>query len=337
MANNLLQPRKSNVLQSKAGPTVGQVYNNQDAIIASLGLSPLDAPRSTGPTLNPANWFAGEQPQGAVGGGGGGGGGGAAAAAGPTEAQLAPAMASLGSLDQVLANRNQASHDEYGRAVAGYKAQDALDSTNHDDSIAQNESSYTAGNQAGLLNAANAYGGLRGVLSSLGGLSGSGAGVIERLVGLAANADTGNARKNFETNATGISQNWATADQARKQRDADSVALRDNNLQNNQADVLNARQSIFKELANLFGAGTARGNEYSAKAAGLAGDIASTTRKSIAPYQAASSLYSPAALKQYLGGTQNLNVSTAGGPSGPAMNSPVFNSDKRKDQLNGVG
>lgn len=260
--------------------------------------------------------------------------GGSAVSAGPSRAQLDPLLASLDSLEEILANRNAQSRGEYSRAIKGYDAQDAIDRRAYDDNVFQNENTFTSNNQAALLNAANAATGLKGVLSSLGGLAGSGVDVIRRLVGLAANDDTGAGRKTFETNATNLQNSWSQAEQNQRQRREDAEALLQNNLQNNEAGVLTSRQGIFQQLANLYGDGTSEGNSYASKAAALSAPIARTTRATVAPYQAASSLFSPGALQQYLAGTQNLNVSASSGSEAP-INSPVYSTRKR-EQLTGV-
>lgn len=255
----------------------------------------------------------------------------------PSAAQTAPLLASLASLDAILGNKNAASTAEHDKAIAGYNAQDALDKQAIDQSRQQNEGNYTAGNQAALLNAANASTGLRGLLSSLGGLSGSGVNVVKKLVGLAANSDTGSARQTFDTNATNLSQSAAQTTQQEKQRRDDAEATLANNLQNNQANVLNSKQSIYQSLASLFGPNTAQGDSYGAQAGALAAPIAATTKATVAPYASASSLYSPAALATYLAGTQKLNASASGGASTATtpINAPGYPT-KKDSSLTGV-
>lgn len=257
--------------------------------------------------------------------------------AGPSQAQLDPLLASLASLDQILANRNAQSQAEYDRALASYNAQDALDRQSYDQNVQQNEGTLTANNQRALLNAANAGSGLTGVLSSLGGLAGSGVDVVRRLVGLAANSDTGQARETFDVNATNLGNAWGRAEQQQRQRREDAGATFNNNRMNNEAGVLTSRQSIFEQLANLYGGDAPQGREYASKAAGLAAPIAATTRASVAPYQAASAAFAAPAVQNYLAGTQNLTVDTGagGGEASVPVNSPLFGT-KRKDQLVGV-
>ena len=260
----------------------------------------------------------------------------AAQKAAAIKAQTDPLLASLGSLDTILGNKNQQSQDEFGRAIAGYDAQDAIDRRNFDQNTFQNENTFTSNNQAALLNAANAGTGLKGVLSSLGGLAGSGVDVISRLVGLAANSDSGDARQTFETNATGLNNAWGQAEQQQRQRREDANATLSNNLMNNEANVLQSRQSIYQQLANAFGGNDARGAEYAGKAGALAAPIANTTRATVAPYQSASAAFSPGALQEYLGGTQQLDASATTNPGGSTpINSPLFG-QKKKETLSGV-
>lgn len=256
-------------------------------------------------------------------------------AAGPSRAQTDPLLASLASLETILANRNAQAQAEYDRAIAGYNSQDAIDRRAYEDNRFQNESNLTAGNQAALLNAANGSTGLRGVLASLNGLAGSGANVVDRLVGLAANADTGAARQNFETNATNLNQAWSQAEQNQRQRRNDASALLSNNLQNNRADVLTSRQGILQQLANTYGAGTSEGNRYASEASSLAAPIAATSRAAVGSYAPTSSLYSAGALQNYLGGTQNVQAAATPATS-TAINSPVYTAGRKRDTLNGV-
>lgn len=268
-----------------------------------------------------------------------GGSGSGSGSAGPSAGQLAGPTAALASLDGILANKNTQSQQEHDTAINGYNAQDAIDQGQQADAVAKNESTYTGNNQSALLNAANASTGLRGVLASLGALGGSGMDIVRHLVGLASNSDTGAAQKNFDTNATALNNAGQTMDQVEKQRRLNADSTLQNNLQDNSSNVLTSRQSILNQLATLFGAGTAQGNDYASQAATLTPQIAATTRASVAPYAAASSTYSPAALQSYLAGTQNLNVGTSADANTPAPLGPINApgaSQKTKDTLSGV-
>lgn len=299
-----------------------------------ISMGPSTVPGASS-TWNPGGVVPTPSPSGYSGGGGGGG-----VSSGPSAAALAqiranPLLASLETLDTILGNKNAQSQAEYQRAIDSYNAQDKLDSTMHDQNVAQNEGTYSDNNFKALLSAANASSGLKGVLASIGGLAGSGVDTVRRLIGLVTNEDTNNSRQTFNTNATNLNQAWGQAEQQQRQRRSDAQATLDNSLQDNQASVLGTRQSIYQQLADVFGAGTPQGNDYAGKAASLAAPIAATTKATVAPYTAASSLFSPTALQTYLAGTQNLNASANGASSTP-INSPVYAAGKKKDALVGV-
>lgn len=260
----------------------------------------------------------------------------AAQRAAALKAQTDPLLASLASLDTILANKNQQSVDEFGRAIKSYDEQDALDKSAFDKNVFSNENTLTSNNQRALLNAANAGSGLKGVLASLGGLAGSGVDVVKRLVGLAANEDTGAARQTFDVNADNLTTAWGQAEREQRQRRLDADAILENSKQNNEANILSSRQSIYQQLANAFGTGDSRGAEYAGKAGALAPEIARTTKATVAPYATASSSFAPGAIQEYLAGTKNLNAgASAPGEAIVPINSTAFNT-KKKETLAGV-
>lgn len=266
----------------------------------------------------------------------------AAAAKAKADVAANPVLASLNTLDTILGNKNQQSHDAYAKALASYDSQDALDKQAHDDQVTQNDSSLASNNMAALLNAAHGGEGLRAVLSSLGALAGTGENVVHKLTGLAANSDAGAAKDTFSTNATNLNHAWQQTDQQEHQRRSDADSELFNEQQNNKADVLNSRKSMYDQLANIYGTDTADGVNWAGKSAALAPEIAGTTRAQVAGYQAPSALYSKANLANYLAGTKNLNVNTSGGDGSSSnaaptpINSPLFSNTKKQDQLAGV-
>lgn len=261
----------------------------------------------------------------------------ALAPVGPSAAQVDPILASLSQLDSILRNRNTEAQSEYDKAITGYNEQDALDLAAKNKNVFQNENTFTGNNHAALLNAANASTGLRGALSGMGGLAGSGMDVVQRLVGLAANQDAGSAKQTFETNAGNLNTAWQQAEREQRQRRGEADSILANTKRNNEAQILNSRQGMFQDLAGLYGADTTQGRNYASQASSLAAPIARTTRATVAPYAKASSSFSPGALQQYLAGTQDLNVgSSVPTAAAAAANSPVFSSGRRKDQLAGV-
>lgn len=259
----------------------------------------------------------------------------AARAQAALDAQANPLLASLSSLDTILGNRLGNARSTYDRYINQYNEQDNLDRQAYDGQVQSNNENLASNRQAGLLNAARGGMGLRSVLSSLGALAGSGSDLVSRLIGQAANQDIGQADSAYKTNTTNLNTSWSQAEQQQRQRRADADANLRNDEQNARADVLNSRKSIFEQLANVYGSGSAKGQEFSNKAVALAPEIAGTTRASVAPYAASSSLFSPGALQEYLAGTKNLNVNTSGGKQ-PVINSPAFATQRKDDRLAGV-
>lgn len=251
------------------------------------------------------------------------------------QAAANPVLASLGQLDTILGNKNAESQAEYDKMMAAYKEQNAADLAAKNQNVFGNEDKFTSNNHLSRSNAINAASGLRGTLSSLGALGGSGQEVLERLVGLSLNQDAGAAKENFETNAGNINTAWGQAEREQRQRNEDAGATLRNNKQNNENTIQTSRQSMYNQLANIFGADTAEGKSYAGKSAALAPAIARTTKASVAPYAKASSSYTPAALEQYLAGTQDMNVNTSGQSTVP-QNSPVFASGRERERLSGV-
>lgn len=258
------------------------------------------------------------------------------APAGPPASVVDPLLASLDSLDTIRKNRFDAAQKRYNTAIKGYDEAFELDRANYDKQTNQNEDSLAWGRHQALLNAIRGGQGLKGVLSSLGALAGSGMDVVQRLVSNARADDQRGVDTNFQVNADNLMAAWRRAEQEDKQRRLDAKANLENEKQNARADVLNAEQKILMQLAELYGAGTAQGDQYAARASSLAPKIASTTKESIAPYAKASSLFSPAALQEYLAGTKDLNVSTSTDQT--PINSPLYSvrNDKKKDTLAGV-
>jgi hypothetical protein len=256
----------------------------------------------------------------------------------PSSAQVNPLLDDINTqLPTTLTNLNNTSQADYDKAIAGYTAQDAIDQANITGNVQSNEQSLTANEHAALINAINGESGLNGELSSIGGLSGSGADVVSGLVGSAEGSDLGSARSTFNTNAATINTAAEATTQAEKQRMDDAAATLANDESNNSTNVLTSQQSIYQQLANLYGTGTAEGNDYAAKAAALTAQITAQSKGTVAGYDTGSSLYTPAALATYLAGTQNLSATTSAPTSGSTSTSATAdainaaNSTKKTD------
>lgn len=238
------------------------------------------------------------------------------------------------SLDDILANKQAQAEAAFNKAQQAYDDQHNIDSQRHTGQVTENEQGLTKRNHAALLSAVQLAQSLRRVLGSMHALDGTGGELANRKVEFIANRDLGQSKDVFDTNAKGIQTNWADAMAAYDKEREDAKEKFQANKQNNESDVLSSRQSILEQLANLFGAGTTKGDNYAAQAAGLNADIVKTTRPVSMDYKEAASLYSPTQLQAYLSGTSIPTVSTGdGSPSTVPINSPLYASDKRKEQL----
>ena len=272
-----------------------------------------------------------------------GGGGGYASAQAQAQARADAArkaevdaiLSSMGTLDSVLANRNQTTNDTYNQAVRSYDDTFALDRQARDKSQIQNEQANTDARQAAMVQAAAGGRGLRSVLASMGALGGTGLDLANQAVSREANIDIGNADKNFQTNAGNITDSWARAEDEDRRRRAEATTIRDNSLTNNAADVAASRQSMYNQLAGMYDRGSAEANSYLAKASALNPQIAAGSRQAVAPYAKSQQLFAPGKLQEYLGGVRDLSVGASAAPSGQTsspVNSPLFGQleDKRR-------
>ena len=251
------------------------------------------------------------------------------------KAEVDAILSSIGTLDSVLANRNQTTNDTYNQAVRSYDDTFALDRQARDKAQIQNEQANTDARQAAMVQAAAGGRGLRSVLASMGALGGTGLDLANQAVSREANIDIGNADKNFQTNAGNITDSWARAEDEDRRRRAEAATIRDNSLTNNAADVAASRQSMYNQLAGMYDRGSAEANSYLAKASALNPQIAAGSRQAVAPYAKSQQLFAPGKLQEYLGGVRDLSVGASAAPSGQTslpINSPLFGQleDKRR-------
>jgi len=258
---------------------------------------------------------------------------------GPSQAELNSVLSNLGTLDQTLANRNQTAQDTYNQAIKSYDDTFALDRQARDKAVTQNEQSNTDARQAAMVQAAVGGRGLHSVLASMGALGGTGLQLADQAVAREANIDIGNADKNFQTNASNLTDTWARAkDEDRKRRAEADTALA-NTKTNNAADIASSRQSMYNQLAGMYDRGTSEANSYLAKASALSPQIAAGSRQAVTPYAKSQQLFAPGQLQEYLGGVRDLSVGASAAPSGQSgspINSPLFGQSEDKRRQIGV-
>ena len=245
----------------------------------------------------------------------------------------------MGTLDSVLANRNQTTNDTYNQAVRSYDDTFALDRQARDKAQIQNEQANTDARQAAMVQAAAGGRGLRSVLASMGALGGTGLDLANQAVSREANIDIGNADKNFQTNAGNITDSWARAEDEDRRRRAEATTIRDNSLTNNAADVAASRQSMYNQLAGLYDRGSTKANNYLSQASALNPAIAAGSKQAVTPYAKSQQLFAPGKLQEYLGGVRDLSVGASAAPSGQTsspVNSPLFGQSEDKRRQIGV-
>jgi len=255
------------------------------------------------------------------------------------QAEVDLIMGNINSLDQVLANRSQTTNDTYNQAMRSYDDTFALDRQAHRKAVTSNEQANTDARQAAMLQAAAGGRGLRSVLASMGALGGTGLDLANQAVSREANIDIGNADKNFQTNASDLTDAWARAEDEDTKRRAEARTIRENALANNASEVASTRQSMYNQLAGLFDRGSSQANRYLAQASAQNPTIVAGSRQAVTPYAQSKQLFSPGKLQEYLGGVRDLSVGASAAPSGQSstpINSPLFGQSEDKRRQIGV-
>ena len=252
-----------------------------------------------------------------------------------TTASRNATQTSINSLDEILNNALAKITGTYDNIVAGYDQNDAQNETAYQTQKSANENNRQQQHQNALLSAAQGGRGLRATLASLGALGGTGSLLANRAISDTANADIGAADKTFDTNATTLStaDDYTKADQLkRRQEAADAKAGEESAARN---DSLTLRQNLLKDMSGFWGkaGNNAQADNYMGQASSLTPQIASNTRAQVTPYKATDLAYNAGQLQNYLGGAKNMAVQAGGGQSGAAINSPLFATTRKRDDL----
>lgn len=266
----------------------------------------------------------------ATGGGAGAGGGGSVLDQGAINALLGR----LSSLDQILQQLNASAASQRDQTARQYAEENQLARGQYNEAMDTNVNARSGGMSTSL--AANAQGGrgLRSTLGSLGALSGTGLDLANRAVAQSANRDLGGINDTFETNATNLNNTWAATEQEQRNRDAELKTAYENALRKNAGDVATKRQDYFNDIGGLYAAAgdTGQANAYRGRMAEQDPAIIAAARTSTPNWQQRSAQFSPAALKTYLAGGNDMTVQTEGGDSGLTMNSPLYAMSRRRDE-----
>lgn len=284
-----------------------------------------------GSLINPNDYRASDSSSSASSGDGSGGSGGVST--GPSDSQVNPLLEAIASLDSIRQNALNAARDRFNKFGAQYDTEDANDLATYNRQVDQNEMNLASNRQAALLAAAQGGRGLRAVLASLGALSGTGSQLADRAIANSANLDLGDAQDSFETNVDTLGSAWQQTEREQRQRRLDAEAALENDRQAAESTFLTSKQGILGKLADLFGAGTARGNQYASEAASLYAPLARTSRTAVSDYARPDSLYSQQNLDTYKAGAGDLTVKASGGGNSNSNSSVFTTTQRKKDEL----
>lgn len=250
-----------------------------------------------------------------------------------TSAARDQTLGSINGLDQILANKLAEAEAEYQKVMQGYNEQDANNQQEYDQNVSTNEGNREAQHQAALLAAAQGGRGLYATLASIGALGGTGKLLANRAVAGEANADLGAADKTFTDNATNLESTFKKLKQQEDQRKLDANSNLEANKQADQYDIADQRQSLWKDMADLWtkaGNNTESANAL-AKAGSYTNDKVANTRPVVAKYAPADLQFSAPQLKSYLAGANDMTVHAADNAGGAPINGAIFTSTKKRD------
>lgn len=256
-----------------------------------------------------------------------------AAQAAALAALVNPLLSAYGAAGTARTTGDSRARSDYRSTINQYDDQYAIDQGKYTGQVTQNEQNLTGNRQAALLQASQGAQGLRAVLAAMGALNGTGSVLAGRVVSQAANKDIGDAQNTFETNAGNLTGAWADTEANDKQRRTTAKNALDASLNANKTSYLNSRIEILGKLANAYGPGSAKGQEYANEAAQLYEQVAGIPQGQAVSYTPVSSLYSPQTLSKYLAGTNNLQVEATSGNSQPSSPSVIATVSKRKDEI----
>lgn len=248
-------------------------------------------------------------------------GAGTAAAPAPAPAPAAPVKVlnqaavdntnkAITSLDTEKQVGYQNIEDDYNRVMGQYDLEKGQNRTDFDEGIVTNNRNLQKNRQNALVTAAQGLRGLRGVLSSIGALSGDGARLANTAVTTEANQDLGGAQEVAAANAMGLNRAWDRFGEEDEQRRADAQTSRTNSRTALEGSIAGKRQGLLQQLAELFGDvdNTTEAKKYLDQAGDLNAEIAQKSRVQASPITSKAAAFSPGELETYLAGAGDLSI-----------------------------
>lgn len=266
--------------------------------------------------------------------GNGGGDGGSGSSFVDTSAARNATLSQIDSLARQLENMNASSQGEYDQLIRQYLEENSQNRANYEKQVASNENTRSGGISQSLAAAAQGGRGLRSTLAAMGALGGTGELLANRAVAKVANNDIGGVNETFETNAGNLNSAWEKTEREQRQRDEDARTALNNAKVKNAGSIASQRQGLFKDMAGFWeqAGNKSEAANWMSKISGQNPTIEAASRTSTPTFQRSSAAFSPAALKNYLAGNQDMAVQTSAGNNGLTMNSPIYAAQSRREE-----
>jgi hypothetical protein len=233
-------------------------------------------------------------------------------------AALASTDQAIGSLDTEF-NNGAANIDDSLRNVTGrYDAERGRNEGDYNENSVTNNQNLQKNKHNALIAAAQGRRGLRGTLSAIGALNGSGVDLSDRVVTDAANGDIGEASDTFRGNQTTLDKAWRNFDEEDRQRRADAETSAKNSRTALEGSIAGKRQQMLNTKADILAKGgrQADADAIRGQAGGLNNEIATKSRVTAAPIVERSAAFTPGELADYLAGQGDMTVDVAAGGAG---------------------
>lgn len=227
-------------------------------------------------------------------------------------------MKAISSLDTELGIGRDNIQSAYDDLIGGYDRERERTREDYDEGVVTNTKNLQSNKQNALVSAAQGLRGLRGVLSSIGALSGDGRTLANRAVTTEANRDIGGAADTFAGNAKNLDRAWERFDEEDDERRQDAEDARVNQRRSLKGSILGKKQDYFQKLAELYGEAdnTTAAEKYLNKAGDLNTPIAEMTAVKASPFTRRGAAFTPGDLESYLAGAGDMTVQVAGGGVG---------------------
>lgn len=231
----------------------------------------------------------------------------------------------ISSLDTELGVGYKNIDDDFGSIIGRYDQERNRTRGEYEEEGVSNTNDLQRNKQNALVSGAQGLRGLRGVLASIGALSGDGSSLANRAVTAEANQDIGGATETAANNAVALDKAWGRFDEEDQDRRREAETNKVNNRTALEGEVAGKRQSFFQKIAELYGeaGNTGEATNWLNKAGDLNNEIATKRARVATPFTAKTAAFTPGELENYLAGAGDMTVEVApstpgGGPGGPS-------------------